>query len=773
MVSNIVFQLTGNASGIVAASNTASDAIKKTNSEVSKLDSALSKVGAAAAAYFSVQSVIAFGKEIVAVEVKLTSLRNRFEGLTGSAEGSIKEFARLQALSDKLGLSFTEVADSFMDFAQSAKSMNIPLSQSRAMFNDLTKAIAGAHLSTQQQGQAMLALTQMMSKGKIQAQELTLQLGQALPGSIGIMARSLGITTAELNKMMEKGELLSSVVLPKFAKELEKTFGGQAELAAESLNGSINRATNAWIRMFDVISESAPTKSTINAWTDLLDVITKTIQLNQVGTSGVREIDAVASARIASEKAIAKVLEALDKTKLTDGEKGLKLNQAANESLGRQIQLAKELKDADPTGKMPTSHDEYYKVEAIKLKIAKEKEYQAVLLDASKAISDKDVTAQAERKRIAEESAQLTDKQKKALEDFAKALRKLQNQAQIELHGGAESVQGIRLKAQQDIELLKETKEYLALPENEQSALVEAIQRVAQKQVDSIVKTRLDAKIILQKSAADALKEGWDKGRTVDTSKMRPAMDATGKTIDEMDAEAQRLKQIELDKNNYRNQIAQDGLQTIINLEQSAANKKQHILDRQLAKGLISEATYQKELTKIKRKEAIAQKATAIASIAINTAVAVSTNLGAPTFGALTPLIIGLGAAQAAVVASQPIAYAKGTKYVPQQNGAIRGKDSVHAILMPGERVVPTAINETPGYRSLLDTIQDKKISPRTAQYLNDVATGKSTRSAPVSFEIDYDEMGKAVARYAPKVSVTASQGVDISVTETNRRSRL
>jgi len=776
MVSNIVFQLTGNASGIVAASNTASDAIKKTNSEVSKLDKALSSVGAAAAAYFSVQSIIAFGKEIVAVEVKLTSLRNRFEGLTGSAGAGTKEFERLQSQADKLGLGFEDLSESFINFAQSAKQMGVPLSQSRKMFDDLSKAIAGAHLSTEQQGQAMLAIQQMMSKGKVQAQELTLQLGQALPGAIGIMARSLGVTTGELNKMMEKGELLSSVVLPKFAKELSNTFGGQAELAAESLNGSINRASNAWIRLADVISKSAPTKSTIDAWANLLDITTEQIERLKYAPDEYRLIQQERNSGKASQIAIEKVLLELEKSNLTEGEKGIKLLKAANESLGREIELRKQLNILDPTGEeQKVSRNKDKDVEAIQIKIIKEKQYRDVLLDANKSILEAEQSAQAQRKRLAEESTQLTDKQKKelndqkkALEDFANALRKLHNQAQIELSGGAKSPGGIVTKSTQDISELQGTKEFLALPKNEQDALVEAMRKTAREQIEAIIKEYENGKIKSQQILKEILDAG-SKNFKAEDYLVGPVMPENVK--ENYQAQADKEKQVDLQKRNYRVEMAQSGLQVINNLEQGALQKKQKALDQQLAKGIISEATYQKELTKIKRKEAMAQKANAIASIAINTAVAVVSDLKAG--GLLIPLIIGIGAAQAAVVASQPIAYAKGTKYVPALDGAVRGKDSVHALLMPGERVVPTAINETPGYRNLLDTIQDKKISPRTAQYLTDVATGKITRSESVSFAIDYDEMGKAVARYAPRVSITASQGVDINIVEKIRKARL
>jgi tape measure domain-containing protein len=68
----------------------------------------------------------------------------------------------------------------------------------------------------------MTALTQMIGKGKISAEELRGQLGEALPSAMGIMAKSLGVTTQQLDKMMANGELMAADVLPKFATEMEK-----------------------------------------------------------------------------------------------------------------------------------------------------------------------------------------------------------------------------------------------------------------------------------------------------------------------------------------------------------------------------------------------------------------------------------------------------------------------------------------------------------------------------------------------------------------------
>ena len=101
-------------------------------------------------------------------------------------------------------------------------------------------------LSVESQQRAFLALNQMMSKGTIQAEELRGQLGEALPGAFGIMAKAVGVTEKELAKMMKAGDLLAKDVLPKFAKQLEVTYGIENVTRIDNIVSAQNRLTNAW-----------------------------------------------------------------------------------------------------------------------------------------------------------------------------------------------------------------------------------------------------------------------------------------------------------------------------------------------------------------------------------------------------------------------------------------------------------------------------------------------------------------------------------------------
>ena len=133
-----------------------------------------------------------------------------------------------------------------------------------------TQASTYFNLSADDTNGIMLALTQMMSKGKIQAEELRGQLGERLPGALSMMARSLGVTTSELDKLMEQGKLLSNEVLPKLAQQMKIETGG---FDKNTIEGSINALKNAWTEMWSSPDIQKAFTTVINGLTTALTFV--------------------------------------------------------------------------------------------------------------------------------------------------------------------------------------------------------------------------------------------------------------------------------------------------------------------------------------------------------------------------------------------------------------------------------------------------------------------------------------------------------------------
>ncbi len=159
------------------------------------------------------------------------------------------------------------------------------------------------------------------------------------------------------------------------------------------------------------------------------------------------------------------------------------------------------------------------------------------------------------------------------------------------------------------------------------------------------------------------------------------------------------------------NQIYETGVSVINSLAEINANanekqlldlkaKQEHELalvgDNKEAQDRINKKFAEKE-RQLKEKQARADKNIALFNAVVNTAAAIVKTLASVPYPANIPLALlvgAAGAAQVAAITSRPIPkFYKGTEYV-DLNGAPKGRDTVHAMLHEGERVVPDHINK-------------------------------------------------------------------------------
>ena len=194
-------------------------------------------------------------RDVFQTTKEIESLDKALKQVTDTQENFANQQAFLRDISEAFGLEINSLTKQFTQFYVSAKD-KISSDEIQGIFRSVSKAGAVMGLSVQQQERAFLALNQMMSKGTIQAEELRGQLGEALPGAFGIMAKAVGVTEKRLAGMMKAGELLASDVLPKFAKQLEKTYGIETINRVETLTSKTIRFQNAWTDFVRSLNES-------------------------------------------------------------------------------------------------------------------------------------------------------------------------------------------------------------------------------------------------------------------------------------------------------------------------------------------------------------------------------------------------------------------------------------------------------------------------------------------------------------------------------------
>lgn len=216
------------------------DAISMVLPQLSQFTGRLGLLGLAAAAVH--QSFKA--------NLELEPLQQGLKSVTTSGQSVNETLKFLRETSDRLGLQFTSTAESFKMWQGAAKYSNLTANESRRIFESVANAGAKMKLSNDQVQGTFLALSQMMSKGKVQAEELRGQLAERLPGAFQLAAQAMGVTEQQLNKMLEKGEVISQDFLPKFADQLEKSFGSDKTEKVEGMQASINRLSNEFDRLW-------------------------------------------------------------------------------------------------------------------------------------------------------------------------------------------------------------------------------------------------------------------------------------------------------------------------------------------------------------------------------------------------------------------------------------------------------------------------------------------------------------------------------------------
>ena len=196
--------------------------------------------------YFSLNAAIQAVGASFDRALKLDSINSALGAILGSTEAAATQFQQLSQFADQYGLNLLAVSEAYKTFAGAAVSANVPLEQTNYIFESVAKAAATLKLSNDDLKGALMALGQMISKGTVQAEELRGQLGERLPGAFNLAAKAMGVTTAELGKMLENGQVMAGDLLPKLALELNKTFGDKLPTQVDSLQASVNRLDNSF-----------------------------------------------------------------------------------------------------------------------------------------------------------------------------------------------------------------------------------------------------------------------------------------------------------------------------------------------------------------------------------------------------------------------------------------------------------------------------------------------------------------------------------------------
>lgn len=193
-------------------------------------------------------------RQFIMVNVELESMERTFRAITGSSEAAAREMDYVRDVADRLGLPIVTAGKAYADLSAATKGTAAEGRATRDVFEAVAHAMSVAGKSSDDTQGALLALSQMASKGVVAMEELRGQLGERLPGALNAVAQGFGITTQQLIALVESGQLTAEELFPALANGLNKLYGAAGENAEQT-----STLAQTWDRFKNAIADAFKT----------------------------------------------------------------------------------------------------------------------------------------------------------------------------------------------------------------------------------------------------------------------------------------------------------------------------------------------------------------------------------------------------------------------------------------------------------------------------------------------------------------------------------
>lgn len=178
----------------------------------------------------------------------------------------------LRAEAERLGLVYDDLAKKFANFAISGKAAGISSNGIKEAFTQASEIIVGMRLTAEDADGVFRAFVQIMSKARVQAEELRGQLGDRLPGAVAAFAKANNLALSDLDEYLKKGKGNVQSFL-NFLKEYAETVKGSVDAGAKTLFADINRLKTAYNDFLILVAESGSSEALQAAVKQLTDAL--------------------------------------------------------------------------------------------------------------------------------------------------------------------------------------------------------------------------------------------------------------------------------------------------------------------------------------------------------------------------------------------------------------------------------------------------------------------------------------------------------------------
>ncbi len=193
-------------------------------------------------------------QQFVQAAAQMEQVQAGLTAVAGSSALAGQQMDFVRSVATRTGVDVIEAARAFLGLSAATKGTAVEGEPTRAVFEAVASAMAKAGKSSAETQNALTALSQIASKGVVSMEELRGQLGEALPGALQAVASGLGVTTQDLNALVESGQVAAQDLFPALVSGLNGIYGTAP--AAQTLSQEITNIKNSFVEMAANIGEA-------------------------------------------------------------------------------------------------------------------------------------------------------------------------------------------------------------------------------------------------------------------------------------------------------------------------------------------------------------------------------------------------------------------------------------------------------------------------------------------------------------------------------------
>jgi len=228
---------------------------------VNRAERAIGRLGQGLA--FALKGFIAFQAAILAqnlfsafvggstqAAIALDRVTTSLSFASGGAAAGAKNLAFVRTEVDRLKISLSSSQEGFTKLAAATRGTALAGQTTKDIFTGVSEASTVLSLSAEQTSGIFTALSQSISGSTVQMEELR-QLVESggLVGGLSLAARAIGVTEAQLRKLLRAGQVAAEDFFPRFARQLKAEFGDAAVTAAGNAQSAIFNLQNQTLKL--------------------------------------------------------------------------------------------------------------------------------------------------------------------------------------------------------------------------------------------------------------------------------------------------------------------------------------------------------------------------------------------------------------------------------------------------------------------------------------------------------------------------------------------